>query len=40
MPLSPDEVRKSTFRVVRGGYQEQQVDAMLDAAVEVMLAVR
>jgi len=40
LPLSPDEVRKATFRVVRGGYQEQQVDAVLDAVVEVMLAVR
>lgn len=38
--LAPDEVRKATFRVVRGGYQEQQVDAVLDATVEVMLAVR
>ncbi len=40
LPLSPDQVRQATFRVVRGGYQEQQVDAVLDAAVEVMLAVR
>jgi len=40
LPLSPDEVRRATFRVVRGGYQEQQVDAVLDATVEVMLAVR
>lgn len=40
LPLSPDEVRQVTFRLVRGGYQEQQVDAVLDAVVEVMLAVR
>lgn len=40
LPLGPDEVRKATFRVVRGGYQEQQVDAVLDAVVEIMLAVR
>ncbi|MBO9578275.1 MAG: DivIVA domain-containing protein [Microbacteriaceae bacterium] len=40
LPLGPDEVRRATFRVVRGGYQEQQVDAVLDAVVEVMLAVR
>ncbi|OJX70084.1 MAG: MFS transporter permease [Micrococcales bacterium 73-13] len=40
LPLSPDEVRRASFRVVRGGYQEQQVDAVLDAVIEVMLAVR
>lgn len=40
LPLSPDEVRRSTFRLVRGGYQEQQVDAVLDAVIEVMLSVR
>ena len=40
LPLAPDEVRRATFRVVRGGYHEQQVDAVLDAVVEVMLAVR
>jgi len=40
LPLNADEVRRSTFRVVRGGYQEQQVDAVLDAVIEVMLAVR
>jgi len=39
-PLSVEEVRRVTFRVVRGGYQERQVDAVLDAVVEVMLAVR
>ncbi len=40
LPLGPDEVRRASFRVVRGGYQEQQVDAVLDAVIEVMLAVR
>jgi len=40
LPLSADEVRRASFRVARGGYQEQQVDAVLDAVIEVMLAVR
>jgi len=39
-PLAVEEVRAVTFRVVRGGYREAQVDALLDAVVEVMLAVR
>jgi len=39
-PLTVEEVRTVTFRVVRGGYREAQVDALLDALVEVQLAVR
>jgi len=38
--IEPDEVRRVTFRPQRGGYVEAQVDAVLDAVVEVMLAVR
>lgn len=38
--LTPDEVRTVSFRVVKGGYRETQVDALLDAVIEVMLAVR
>lgn len=38
--LSPEEVRAVSFRVVHGGYREAQVDALLDALVEVMLGVR
>jgi DivIVA domain-containing protein len=33
-------VRDAAFRMQRGGYREEQVDALLDATVEVMLAVR
>jgi len=40
LAMTPDEVRQVAFRVVRGGYQERQVDAYLDGVVEVMLAVR
>ena len=39
-PMSVDEVRTVAFRVRRGGYNEAQVDAFLDAVVGVMLAVR
>lgn len=39
-PLTPDEVRTVSFRVVKGGYRESQVDALLDAVIEIMLAVR
>jgi DivIVA domain-containing protein len=39
-PLSLTEVRSIVFRPKHGGYQENQVDALLDAVVEVMLAVR
>jgi len=39
-PLSIDDVRSSVFRAKRGGYREAQVDLVLDAVVDVMLAVR
>lgn len=39
-PLSVEEVRQVTFRRSRGGYREAQVDAVLDAVVDIMLAVR
>ncbi|WP_437584752.1 DivIVA domain-containing protein [Paramicrobacterium sp. CJ85] len=39
-PLSIDRVRGATFQSERGGYDEAQVDAVLDAVVTVMLAVR
>lgn len=38
-PLTVDQVRSVAFRMQRRGYSEQQVDAVLDAVVEVMLAV-
>lgn len=38
-PVTPDQVRSVAFRLQRGGYREAQVDAVLDAVVEVMLAV-
>ncbi|UWF78487.1 MULTISPECIES: DivIVA domain-containing protein [Microbacterium] len=38
--LTVDQVRTAAFRMQRGGYREEQVDALLDATVEVMLAVR
>ncbi len=38
--LTPDDVRAVSFRVVHGGYQEVQVDALLDALIEVILGVR
>lgn len=40
VPLSVDEVRTAVFRSTRGGYQETQVDVLLDTVVGVMLAVR
>lgn len=39
-PMSVDEVRGIVFRTKRGGYQEPQVDLLLDSVVDVMLAVR
>ena len=39
-PVSVEQVRSVAFRMQRGGYREAQVDAVLDAVVEVMLAVR
>lgn len=38
-PVSVEQVRSVAFRMQRGGYHEGQVDAVLDAVVEVMLAV-
>lgn len=38
-PMSVDEVRHVVFRPERHGYREAQVDAVLDAVVEVMLSV-
>jgi len=37
--LTADQVRSVAFRMQRRGYSETQVDAVLDAVVEVMLAV-
>ncbi|GAB2513667.1 DivIVA domain-containing protein [Paramicrobacterium agarici] len=39
-PISVDRVRSVVFPSERGGYDEAQVDAVLDAVVSVMLAVR
>jgi len=39
-PLEVEQVRGAAFRMQRGGYREEQVDALLDATVDVMLAVR
>ncbi|WP_396656888.1 DivIVA domain-containing protein [Microbacterium sp.] len=39
-PVTVDQVRQAAFRMQRRGYREEQVDALLDAVVEVMLAVR
>ena len=38
--LSVEQIRAVAFRMQRGGYREAQVDAVLDAVVDVMLAVR
>ncbi|MTE23690.1 DivIVA domain-containing protein [Microbacterium sp. ZXX196] len=35
-----DQVRQAAFHTQRGGYREDQVDAVLDAVVRVILAVR
>lgn len=40
VPVSVDEVRTAVFRPAKGGYQESQVDLLLDTVVDVMLAVR
>ncbi len=40
MPMSVEEVRTIVFRQQRHGYREAQVDLLLDAVVDVMLAVR
>lgn len=39
-PISVDAIRTSVFAAQRGGYSERQVDAVLDAVTETMLAVR
>ena len=39
-PISVDEVRTTVFRPARGGYNEEQVDLLLDTVVNVMLAVK
>jgi DivIVA domain-containing protein len=39
-PMSVDEVRTTNFRAARGGYNETQVDLLLDTVVNVMLAVK
>jgi DivIVA domain-containing protein len=40
VPMGVDEVRTVAFRPRLGGYREWQVDLLLDAVVDVMLAVR
>lgn len=37
--VTVEQVRAVAFRMQRGGYKEVQVDAVLDAVVEIMLAV-
>ncbi|ALJ20300.1 DivIVA domain-containing protein [Microbacterium sp. No. 7] len=39
-PLTVEQVRTVAFRMQRRGYDEAQVDAVLDALIEIMLAVR
>ena len=39
-PMSVDQVRMVVFRPRKGGYNETQVDLLLDAVIDVMLAVR
>lgn len=39
-PLSLREVRSAAFTSKRGGYREAQVDLLLDAVIDVMLAIR
>lgn len=36
--LTSDDVRNVVFRAQRGGYDERQVDAVLDAVIEAILA--
>lgn len=38
--ITVEQVRAAAFRMQRRGYDEAQVDALLDAVVDVMLAVR
>jgi DivIVA domain-containing protein len=39
-PMSVEQVRSVVFRPARRGYNETQVDLLLDAVIDVMLAVR
>lgn len=39
-PLTAEDIRQVAFQPQRGGYSEAQVDALLDATVSVLLAVR
>lgn len=39
-PLTTEQLRSAAFRMQRGGYREEQVDALLDATIDVILAVR
>lgn len=39
-PLDAEQVRQAAFRMARRGYREEQVDALLDAVVGIILAVR
>lgn len=39
-PMSVDQVRTVVFRSSKRGYNEQQVDLLLDSVIDVMLAVR
>jgi DivIVA domain-containing protein len=39
-PMSVDDVRTVVFRGANGGYNETQVDVLLDTVIRVMLAVR
>jgi DivIVA domain-containing protein len=39
-PMSVEQVRAVVFRPARRGYNESQVDLLLDAVIDVMLAVR
>lgn len=38
--LSVEQVRQAAFRMQRHGYREEQVDALLDATIDVLLAIR
>ena len=38
-PVTVEQVRGVAFRMQRGGYREAQVDAVLDAVVDVMLSI-
>ena len=38
--ITVEQVRTAAFRMQRHGYREEQVDALLDATIEIILAVR